>query len=106
MVLRCHGADEGTFVTAGRVQPLVDAAAASAAGGGGAGAGMIQVISAFDVPKILYDPIRKSFYRAPAPTSLLGTAQARHAPRTCPNGFRALRRRGLGLSVLHGAGPC
>ena len=53
------------------------------AGGGDAanGAGMIQVISAFDVPKILYDPIRKSFYRAPAPTSLLGTAQARYGSR-------------------------
>ena len=44
--------------------------------GGPAGAAKwVQVISAFDVPKILYDPIRKSFYRAPQPTSLLGTAE-------------------------------
>ena len=69
-------ADEGTHVTAERIQGLVDAAAggpdAAAALGG---ADMIQVISAFDVPKVLYDPIRRSFYRAPAPTSLLGCAQ-------------------------------
>lgn len=68
-------AEDGIFVTAARVQQLL--AAAAAAGGG---ADMIQFISAFDVPKILYDPIRKSFYRAPAPTSLLGTAQARYGP--------------------------
>ena len=45
------------------------------------GGALVQVISAFDVPRILYDPIRKSFYRAPAPTSLLGTAQARPSAR-------------------------
>ena len=64
-------------MTAEHIQSLL--AAGVATGGGSAGPGgstdLIQVISAFDVPKILYDPIRKGFYRAPKPTSLLGTAQ-------------------------------
>ena len=60
-------------MTAEILQSLLAGGAAS--GGGAGGAEMIQIISAFDVPKILYDPIRKGFYRAPKPTSLLGTAQ-------------------------------
>lgn len=35
-----------------------------------------QVVSAFEVPKILYDPVRKCFYKAEAPCKLLGSAQA------------------------------
>ena len=64
-------------MTAEHIQSLLDAGLVL--GGGAAGpcgsTDLIQVISAFDVPKILYDPIRKGFYRAPKPTSLLGTAQ-------------------------------
>ena len=60
------------------MEALVGSVAEDGADGGPAGtANWVQVISAFDVPKILYDPIRKSFYRAPQPTSLLGTAEVR-----------------------------
>lgn len=44
-------------------------------GGSGSTAGHIQVIPAFDVPSIKYDPIRRAFYRAVSGRSLLGTAQ-------------------------------
>jgi len=61
---------------AARVEALIGSVVEGGADGGPAGAAnWVQVISAFDVPKILYDPIRKSFYRAPQPTSLLGTAE-------------------------------
>ena len=69
-------AEEGTLLNAARVEALVGSVVEGGADGGPAGAASwVQVISAFDVPKILYDPIRKSFYRAPQPTSLLGTAE-------------------------------
>ena len=35
----------------------------------------VQVISAFDVPRVQYDPIRKIFYQQPARASLHGTAE-------------------------------
>ena len=35
----------------------------------------IQVISAFQVPRVKYDPIRHAFYLAPGPAPLLGTAE-------------------------------
>ena len=61
---------------AARVEALIGSVVEGGVDGGPAGAAnWVQVISAFDVPKILYDPIRKSFYRAPQPTSLLGTAE-------------------------------
>ena len=34
------------------------------------------MISAFDVPRVQYDPIRKIFYQQPARASLHGTAEA------------------------------
>ena len=37
----------------------------------------IQVISAFQAPRVKYDPIRRSFYLAPERAPLLGVAQAR-----------------------------
>ena len=36
-----------------------------------------QVISAFDVPKVQYDPVRKCFFRPTASLKLLGNAQVR-----------------------------
>lgn len=69
-------AEEGTLLHAARVEALIGSVVDAGPDGGPAGAAnWVQVISAFDVPKILYDPIRKSFYRAPQPTSLLGTAE-------------------------------
>ena len=35
----------------------------------------VQVISAFDVPRIQYDPIRKIFHRQPGRPALHGTAE-------------------------------
>jgi hypothetical protein len=35
----------------------------------------IQVISAFQVPRVKYDPIRRAFYLAAGPAPLLGTAE-------------------------------
>ncbi len=40
-------------------------------------ADLVQVISAFEVPKTLYDPIRKSFYQRSAPSSVLADAKVR-----------------------------
>ena len=40
----------------------------------------IQVISAFQVPRVKYDPIRHAFYLAPGPAPLLGTAEVPFAP--------------------------
>ena len=37
----------------------------------------VQVISAFDVPRVQYDPIRKIFYQQPTRASLHGSAEAR-----------------------------
>lgn len=34
-----------------------------------------QVISAFDVPKMLYEPVRKCFYQAATPPKLLAAAE-------------------------------
>jgi hypothetical protein len=45
--------------------------------GSSAQTALIQVISAFDVPNIAYEPIRKAFYHKRGPRSLLGTAQVR-----------------------------
>ena len=67
--------DEGTLLNAVRVEALLGATVEGEDGGPGGAANWVQVISAFEVPKILYDPIRKSFYRAPQPNSLLGTAE-------------------------------
>lgn len=36
---------------------------------------LAQVVSAFEVPKILYDPTRKCFYKAEASPKLHGSAQ-------------------------------
>ena len=41
----------------------------------------IQVISAFQVPRVKYDPIRRTFHLAPERPPLLGVAQARCLPR-------------------------
>jgi hypothetical protein len=35
----------------------------------------LQVISAFDVPKMLYEPVRKCFYQAATPPKLLAAAE-------------------------------
>jgi hypothetical protein len=35
----------------------------------------LQVISAFDVPKMLYEPVRKCFYQAATPPKLLAGAE-------------------------------
>ena len=40
----------------------------------------VQVISAFQVPRVKYDPIRRTFYLAPDRPPLLGGAQARRLP--------------------------
>ncbi len=36
-----------------------------------------QVISAFEVPKVQYDPVRKCFFKPTASLELLGIAQVR-----------------------------
>lgn len=41
----------------------------------------VQVISAFQVPRVKYDPIRRTFYLAPDRPPLLGAAQAHRPPR-------------------------
>ena len=43
----------------------------------------VQVISAFEVPRIAYDPIRKIFYAQPGRPPLHGTAEARLLLRDC-----------------------
>jgi hypothetical protein len=63
------------LLNAARVEALLSDAFEGDDGGPAGAAHWVQVISAFDVPKIQYDPIRKSFYRAPQPTGLLGTAE-------------------------------
>ncbi len=43
----------------------------------------VQVISAFEVPRIAYDPIRKIFYAQPGRPPLHGTAEARPLHAVC-----------------------
>lgn len=40
-----------------------------------ASAASVQVVDAFAVPRVKYDPVRSSFYRLPGPGTLHGTAQ-------------------------------
>jgi hypothetical protein len=48
---------------------------------------LVQVISAFEVPKMRYDPIRKIFFPVPGRPTLHGSAQARTG---LPRGLRGV----------------
>ena len=43
--------------------------------GGSKDVDLVQVISAFDVPKVKFDPIRRAFLRDETPALLFGSAQ-------------------------------
>ena len=68
-----------TFCAACASSTKLTAAQAQAVIGGLCGSGHktepVQIISAFDTPKIRYDPIRKVFYQLPGRPSLHGTAE-------------------------------
>lgn len=55
----------------------------------------LQVISAFDVPKMLYEPVRKCFYQAAMPPKLLAAAEV-HA---CPLPLTTAACQGCGLTA-------
>lgn len=91
---------------AGQVNTLDAAAAAELVavlrGSVRRGVDPIQVISAFQVPRVKFDPIRRTFYLAPGHAPLLGVAQVRSAMLTKyqRTRCRASRRRCLMPAVL------
>ena len=68
-------------VSAGSASTISGPEAASilekCAGRQSAGAASVQVIDAFAVPRVKYDPIRSSFYPLPGKGTLHGTAEVR-----------------------------